>query len=386
MEHTNSHKKGSIALFIYYFFMYVAMAPFTAFLSTYYNEIGLSAAQIGTLSGIGPIIVIIGQFIWGRLADRAKYKNTVLLIATIATGLSIYAFSLSPSFTYLLIINIIYNFSYCSVVQLSDSIALEYATSHQLRFSIIRLGGSLGFAVCTFVVGFLLTGDAGKMFVINALFVTASFLSLLFIPRIQGAKQERRKGKYRDLFKDRNLVILLIFNFVIYTGYFFNMTFYSVLMAQHGATSVHIGIALTISAIFEIPFLLYSQRIINKIGLRSTLLLACVAFMVRWILCGTLKSAWPLAFVCVLHGFGHIVVSYCTSSYINKTVSYDMRASGQTLLGMTNYGFSKCFICFVGGALSDMFGVGTVFLFCSGLSLVAFLILMLFLPKLKIRI
>ena len=150
------YRSSGFALFVYYFFMYVAMAPFTAFLSTYYNEIGLSASQIGILSGIGPIVVIFGQFVWGRMADRAKQKNTVLLVATLLTGITVYAFSLNPSFLYLLMINIFYNFTNCSIIQLSDSIALEYASGHNLRFSIIRMGGSIVFSCCTLAVGFLL--------------------------------------------------------------------------------------------------------------------------------------------------------------------------------------------------------------------------------------
>ena len=80
------------------------------------------------------------------------------------------------------------------------------------------------------------------------------------------------------------------------------------------------------------------------------------------------------------------MVSYCTSSYINKTVAQSLRASGQTLLGMVDYGFSKCFASLVGGLLADIWGVGTVYLCCSGLAMAAMMILLIFLPKLKIRI
>ncbi len=379
-------RESGVSLFVYYFCMYMALAPFTAFLSTYYNEIGLTAGEIGILSGIGPIIVIIGQFIWGRLADRAKTKNTVLLLASVLTAAAIFAFSLYRAFGYLLLINIIYNFTNCSIIQLSDSIALEYATARSLRFSIIRMGGSIGFALCTLLVGFLLTGDAGKMFAINAVFMLISAASLLAVPKISGAKRNRQKANYRDLFKDRNLVVLLVFNFVIYTGYFFNMAFYPVLMAEHGATSAHIGIAQTVSAMCELPFLLMSQKIINRVGLRTTLVLSSCAFALRWLLCGSLGAVWPLVLVCSLHGFGHIVVSFCTSSYINKTVAQSLRASGQTLLGMVDYGFSKCVASLCGGFLADLLGVGNVYLICCGLSGTALLILLLFLPKLKIRI
>ncbi len=380
------YRSSGFALFVYYFFMYVAMAPFTAFLSTYYNEIGLSASQIGVLSGIGPIVVIFGQFVWGRMADRAKQKNTVLLVATLLTGITVYAFSLNPSFLYLLMINIFYNFTNCSIIQLSDSIALEYASGHNLRFSIIRMGGSIGFSCCTLAVGFLLTGDAGKMFAINAVFLLISAIALLFMPKVSGARRDRQKANYRDLFADKKLVVLLCFNFVIYLGYFYNMAFFPVLMAQHGATSMHIGIAQMVSAMCELPFLLLSQKIINRIGLRMTLILSSCAFAMRWLFCGTLTEVWPLVLICSLHGLGHITVSFCTSSYINKTVAQSLRASGQTLLGMVDYGFSKCVASLVGGFLADIWGVSTVYLCLGGSSLLALLILVLFLPKLKIRI
>lgn len=380
------YRSSGLALFIYYFFMYVAMAPFTAFLSTYYNEIGLSASQIGILSGIGPIVVILGQFVWGRMADRAKHKNTVLLIATLLTGVTIFAFSLSPSFPYLLAINILYNFTNCSIIQLSDSIALEYATRNNLRFALIRMGGSIGFSCCTLAVGFLLTGDAGKMFTINAVFLLISATSLLFLPKVTGARRDRQKANYRDLFADKKLVVLLGFNFVIYLGYFYNMAFFPVLMAQTGATSMHIGIAQMVSAMCELPFLLLSQKLINKIGLKMTLILSSCAFAMRWLFCGTLTEVWPLVLICSLHGFGHITVSFCTSSYINKTVAQSLRASGQTLLGMVDYGFSKCVASLAGGFLADMLGVSTVYLCLGGSSVLALFILILFLPKLKIRI
>ena len=71
--------KSGWSLFIYYFFFYMAVAPYVSFVTAYYQEIGLTSSQIGIISGIGPVITVIGQFIWGRLADKAKYKNTVLL-------------------------------------------------------------------------------------------------------------------------------------------------------------------------------------------------------------------------------------------------------------------------------------------------------------------
>ncbi|MBO5783906.1 MAG: hypothetical protein J6R33_02940 [Clostridia bacterium] len=53
---------------------------------------------------------------------------------------------------------------------------------------------------------------------------------------------------------------------------------------------------------------------------------------------------------------------------------------------MVDYGFSKCAASLVGGFLADIWGIHTIYLCLGGSSLLALLILVLFLPKLKIRI
>lgn len=371
------------SLFTYYFCFYMAVAPFVCFISSYYNDIGLTSSQIGVLGGIGPLITIIGQFVWGRLADRAYYKNTVLLIATLSTGVALYVFTLGKSYPFLFIMNIIYCFVNCSVIQLSDSIALEYCTANNLRFARARMGGSIGYAICNVIVGFLLVGQTQKVFLLNIIFILISVVSLYFVPKVRGSLSERKRGGYMKLFKDKRLVILLIFNFLLYLGYFFNMSFYGVMLRQYGATNLHIGIAQALSAICEVPFLLNSQKIIDKIGIKLTLILSACTFALRWILCGTVLDIWPIVFVASLHGVGHIVISYCTASYINKTVEQSLRASGQTLLGMVNYGFSKCAATLLGGIAADAIGINNVYIIMAVIAVISAVFLSFFLPKIQ---
>lgn len=375
--------KSGWSLFIYYFFFYMAVAPYVSFVTAYYQEIGLTSSQIGIISGIGPVITVIGQFIWGRLADKAKYKNTVLLIATLATALVLYAYMWNDSYPYLIIMSIVYSFVNCSIIQLSDTIALDYCSNNNLSFPRARMGGSIGYGIATIIVGFVMVGKVSGVFTMNIVFLLISVGALLIIPKVRGSLREKGESNYALLFKDKRLVVLLAFNFILYLGYFFNMSFMAVHIKECGGTSMHVGIAQAISAICEVPFLLNSERIIRKIGLKATLMLSAFSFALRWFFFGTANSVWALVFICAFHGIGHIVISYCTCSYINKTVDQSLRASGQTLLGMVNYGFSKCIASILGGLLSDVIGIGSVFCICAGLSIVSMVLLWAFLPKIK---
>lgn len=371
------------SLFTYYACFYMAISPFTCYITSYYSDIGLSASQIGLISGIGPLITIIGQMIWGRMADKAYYKNTVLMIATIGTAVVLYMFTWGKSYPFLIIMNILYSFINCSVMQISDSIALEYSTAHNLRFSTMRMGGSIGYAVCNIFIGLILVGHTDRLFMVNIVLIAVSIVSLLFVPKVRGSIDRKNKLQITALLKDKKLIILLIFNFILYLGYFFNMSFYGVMMRSYGATNLHIGIAQAICAFCEVPFLLFSQKIINKIGIKTTLILSTLTFCARWLLYGSLTNVWGLVFAASLHGTGHIVISYCTASYINKTVKQSLRASGQTLLGMVNYGFSKCIATLVGGVIVDATSLSTVYLSLACLSVLSGVFLLIFLPKIK---
>lgn len=371
------------SLFVYYFCFYMAVAPYVSFVSAYYKEIGLNASQIGIISGIGPVITIIGQFVWGRFADKAKYKNTVLLIATLSTALVLYAYMLEDTYPYLIIMSVIYSFVNCSIIQLSDTIALDFCLNNSLSFPRARLGGSIGYGVATIIVGFVMVGNLKGVFTMDILFLLISALSLLLIPKVRGSLREKGQTKYGLLFKDKRLVVLLIFNFILYLGYFFNMSFMAVHITENGGSSFHVGIAQAVSAFFEIPFLLNSQRIIRKLGVKATLIASAFTFALRWLLFGVNKNVWALVFICGFHGVGHIVISYCTSSYINKTVDQSLRASGQTLLGMVNYGFSKCIASIFGGIIANIIGIGNVFCLCALLSFVSIAVLWIFLPKIS---
>ena len=55
-----------------YFFYYAATASLLPFIALYYAQVGLSAAQIGLLSGILPLVTLVSAPLWGALADAFR--------------------------------------------------------------------------------------------------------------------------------------------------------------------------------------------------------------------------------------------------------------------------------------------------------------------------
>jgi PPP family 3-phenylpropionic acid transporter len=56
--------------FVLNFLLFVATAFVLPFLVLYYQSLGFSGAQIGLLSGLTPLVIMIGAPFWTGLADK----------------------------------------------------------------------------------------------------------------------------------------------------------------------------------------------------------------------------------------------------------------------------------------------------------------------------
>lgn len=129
-----------------------------------------------------------------------------------------------------------------------------------------------------------------------------------------------------------------------------------------GADSTLLGWAIFIASVSEVFFLFKGDKIIEKLGIRNTLLGAAIIAVIRWLLLGVVSNIYIILVMQVLHGFIYIVLSYSMANYINKEVPKELKASGQTLNSVITAGFSKLIGNIGGGMLSDVIGIRQVFL------------------------
>src|SRR5688572_27943070 len=94
----------------FYFFYYAAIACLVPFMSLYYQESGLTATQIGILSGIIPLITWFSSPFWGGIADARQRHRTVLLLTIAGMWASVLVLFFARSFAGFLVTVIIYAF------------------------------------------------------------------------------------------------------------------------------------------------------------------------------------------------------------------------------------------------------------------------------------
>jgi len=212
---------------LYYAVIYMGNAVYGTYIPVYFQSIGCTPAQIGTLLSIGPMVAVLAQPVWGAVGDRSKTKNAVLRMLIIGSGLAILLFPLSVEFYYLLFAVCLFTFFQTSIFSISDAITLEELEKHpKWSFGPIRLGGTVGFALMSVAFGMIAHVQIGYLFPMYAIVMLVSLILLSRFPRVAGHQSLGMKMQVWVLFKNRKLMMYLGINLVlqITMGYYYSFS------------------------------------------------------------------------------------------------------------------------------------------------------------------
>nr|WP_231506184.1 MFS transporter [Paenibacillus sp. UNC451MF] len=150
-------------------------------------------------------------------------------------------------------------------------------------------------------------------------------------------------------------------------GYYYS--FFPIYFRELGADNVMIGWSMVISSLSEIPFLLFANRLMQRVRLTHILLIASLAAALRWLSFSFTENPYWVLPAQVLHGLIFIVLTVTMAMYINREVPKELKASGQTLNGLLSLGVARIIGSFFGGFASEAYGMRSVFLFNAWIAL-----------------
>jgi PPP family 3-phenylpropionic acid transporter len=370
-----------ITFILLYTFSYMCNAAYSIYIPVYLNSVGYSKTSIGILLSLAPIIAIMAQPIWGTFSDRAKYKNTVLMILILGSSFTILFYRLSINFLYLSLIISCFTLFQTSINPMSDAIALEFTSKTKWKFGHIRLAGTVGYSIMSVTAGMLLMKNINRMFIIYFIAGLLTFLTVLFLPKTEGHQSKGTKLAFWSLFKDKRLILFLSFALIIQIALGYYYTFFSIYYQQLGATKIMIGWSNFIAAMSETPFLLFSHVILKKIKTQQALVIAGGAAAVRWLLLGITVSPLSILGFQLLHGLINIVVTVSLAMYINEFVPKELKSSGQALNGLVCTGIARILGSLLGGYFSDVFGIKNMFIYNSAVTFIAVLIFIILISR-----
>ena len=215
-----------LSLFISNAAVYASAACYYCFVQIYLSKTH-SEVAVGSLLSVGQIIAVFAPVIWGIFADKSKYKNTVLCIASAGYIISYYLVMVSDSYLYLAIVISFVMFFLSSFGGLIDTITIEYAYKNDYKYGTIRVFGTIAYGIVAFGLAILIEKDINMIFHINAALSLLTCVFILTAPKIKGhahvehahkdkentgvsAGERQKKFSLKPIFADNTLVWMMI--------------------------------------------------------------------------------------------------------------------------------------------------------------------------------
>jgi len=349
--------------FTFYFLYFSAFASLLPFFVLFYQGLGFSGAQIGLLTGVPPLITLIGAPFGTGLADSTGRHK---LIMSLGLTVAILVVLLLPSFTSFAVIFILialFNIFMSPIGSLSDSATISMLGEHRAMYGRIRMGGTLGWGLFAPIAGALVLKYG--LNIAFWVFGGIMFLNLLVSQKFSFGKSEEHAsdhGGIRALTTNRRWVIFLLFAFLGGVGAFSVASYLYPYMAELGADSRQMGVALTIATLTEIPLFFFGDRLVKRFSSYGLFMIALVLVGIRSLLYAVASTTFMVWVVQIFGGMIFPAMWLAGVSYADENAPAGLKSTAQGLFGAVTFGFGSAVGGFLGGLMLENLGGRAMFL------------------------
>ncbi len=340
-------------------------AAFLPFVNVFYAGQGLSGREIGVLAAAGPVVALLTTPLLTALADRHGWQRPMLVLGLAGVAVTTLLIPLAQPFVVLLAVVIGNGLMGSTAGSISDGMIAQMSTRHRINYGKMRLWGSASWVVMSLVGGFL-----WPRFGLWLMFPLASllFVATMFMARLLG-EQGSHAGAERRAFRltagAAHLWIVLICAVFMSLGMVMARTF-SAIYIDHVSGQMLVGLYAAVAAAIEIPIMLWTERVLRRVGGPFTLVLAGILLGGAFIGLATIPRPELLLLAALLEGIGYALFVTAIVQLVARWAPHGQVATYQGLLNAGNYGLAPLLAGLVGGTLFDAIGPQAVFVASAG--------------------
>lgn len=281
----------------FYFFYFALLGGTAPFLALYFDHLGFSPARIGELIAIPMLMRCVAPNLWGWLGDYTGQRLLIVRFGALCTLACFAGIFFSQSYAWLALIMATHAFFWHAVLPQFEVITLAHLREQAVRYSQIRLWGSIGFIVAVVGLGLLfewLSLDAypAALVAIMAGIVAGSF----WVPNAQPLQRSNMPEQGGFMHQLRRPGILAFYVCVglmqLSNGPYY--TFLTLHLEGVGYSRGAIGLFWALGVVAEILLFLVMARLLQRYSLRAVLLASFLITAVRWLLLGNLAQYLPV--------------------------------------------------------------------------------------------
>lgn len=345
-----------------YFIYFGVLGIFLPYFNLYCYHLGFSGLQIGILSALRSLAMVLFPLIWGSLADRFQLRKPIyILCAFLSTSIwLLYLFFVD--FWPMLIITAFYGIFYAPIISFLEAVTMDVLGKEKKSYGRIRAWGSISFIVMVLVLGKII--DLYSVDIILILILAGSLMLAAIsirIPAIKAKKQDLLKPGAGSLLQ-RRVIIFLFCAFLMLVSHGAYYGFFSIHLDNLGYGSTFIGIAWALASTAEILVMIKSDKIFNRFSLESVLFFSFLVAAARWMILFFAGSAVVILLSQILHAVTYGTFHMASILYIDRLAPENTKTMGQAVNNALTYGLGLMVGFFINGYVYEITGSHTLFL------------------------
>ena len=356
---------------LYYFTFMGGWGFIFPFVNLFYVSLGFNGKQIGFISSTSAIIGMIASPIWVNAVKRHPSARRLLQTAIILGAVGYYFIGRQTNFLPIIFIVFLHSLAASGIMPLSDSMAVTVSQESGTGYGSVRVWASLGWIVSVLSSGQLIEhfGFIAGFIGISLMWLIATALVFFIQPRYftshetQNQPRPKLRIAIQRVFQDRTLIgfaIALIFIGFLNSGV---LQFENVFLAELGASKRLISVAGILSAIVELPFMIYADRIVHRVGAHRLMLIAIMMTIFQ----RTAVILLPfIPTIMIVRFIGGVAFSFYTISFVGLISSRTQSSETGIVLALytvTIAGLVNIVAAPVGGAIFDAVGARWLYAF-----------------------
>lgn len=349
---------------LYYFAFMGGWGFILPFMNLFYVSLGFNGKQIGFISSTSAIVGMVASPLWVSEVKRHPQARRILQIALILGALGYIIIGLQKFFPLILLIVFLHSLASSGIMPISDSMAVTVAQESGSGYGSVRVWASVGWIISVLSSGWLVTrfGYIAGFIGICLMWLIASGLIFFIHPRYFSLQQIADQPKpnvwiaLQYIWQDK---VLLGFAFALIAVGFLNsgvLQFENIFLAELGASKQVISVAGILSAVVELPFMIFSDRIIRRVGAHRLMLAAMSMTMFQRLAVLILPF---ISTIMVVRFIGGVAFSFYTIAFVGLISSRTQSTETGTVLALftvTIAGLVNIVAAPVSGAIFDVIG------------------------------
>jgi MFS transporter, PPP family, 3-phenylpropionic acid transporter len=344
--------KGRVSgLWLSYFLYWGSIAPFIPYVGLYYESVGLSGTQIGTLNSVRALVSFVSAIAIAFLTDLLRRRKLVFVLCILGMIVALFIFPFALSFVTLLPIIALYSAFQAPAIAILDQDTLS-TLENPRNYSKVRVGGSYGWGIIILFAGLIIDRPGTPLTIIFALhiFFLLFLLALVaFLPKTDPS-DVLEKASFQDvvdLFRRPGFALWMgmIFLFGMAEASLINFLFLHI--QNIGGSASLMGLSMTFAILGEIIGFNFARRLQGRVGSRRMIVIAFAIRTIWYILIGLNHIPLLVLPIQILAGGSFSLIEAGSVAYVNER--------SPSRIGTTAQGVRSSILLRISAAIGSLF-------------------------------